>query len=113
MISRLAAVITALAGLTGCLGDADFFFAVNPGVIQDVANGGNGVVIGIGVDGAQSSTLIDGTLPAGMTLQTDGTIAGLPEETGTFRFTVETVDADGQSQLRTGVVEIGEGTAVP
>jgi hypothetical protein len=110
MIPRLATAVLALTGLTGCLGDVDFFFAVNGDVIQSVANEGNGVVIGVGVDGAQSSTLIDGGLPAGMTLQTDGTIAGLPEETGTFQFTVETLDADGQAWLRTSLVEIDEGT---
>jgi len=110
MIPRLATAVLALAGLTGCLEDVDFFFAVNADVFQDVANEGNGVIIGFGVDGAQSSTLVDGGLPAGMTLQTDGTIAGLPEETGTFKFTVETIDADGQSWLRTNLVEIDEET---
>lgn len=106
MIPRLATAVLALTGLTACLEDVDFFFAVNGQVFQDVAETGNGIIIGVGSEGAQSSTLIDGGLPAGMTLQTDGTIMGVPEEAGTFKFTVETIDADGQAFLRTNLVEI-------
>ncbi|HEX5035895.1 MAG TPA: Ig domain-containing protein [bacterium] len=110
MKPRLATAVLALTGLTACLEDVDFFFSVNGQVFQDVAQSGNGVIIGIGRDDAQSSTLVDGGLPAGMTLQTDGTIAGLPEETGTFKFTVETIDADGRAHLLTSLVEIDEAT---
>jgi hypothetical protein len=40
-------------------------------------------------------TLADGTLPAGVTLSPDGTIAGTPTQSGAFPFTVEANDGTG------------------
>lgn len=42
-------------------------------------------------------TRIGGSLPAGLTLQSDGTLSGKAEATGTFHFTVEVRDRNGDS----------------
>jgi putative Ig domain-containing protein len=106
MVTRFAIAALALAGLTACPEDLGFFFAVNADMFRQIAEEGNGVIIGVGIDGAQSSDLVEGAIPAGMILQTDGTIVGVPESAGSFKFTVETIDADGQAIVRTNWVEI-------
>lgn len=108
MLTRLAALALLLTSLTACPEGTEFFFFSNGQVFNDVLESGNGIIIGVGVDGAQSSTLVSGDLPPGMALQADGTVAGVPEENGLFEFTVETVDAEGQAALRTRIVEIGD-----
>ncbi len=45
--------------------------------------------------GAITYTLASGTLPAGITLATDGTLSGTPTETGSFPITVTATDANG------------------
>ena len=39
-------------------------------------------------------SLASGTLPAGLTLNADGSITGTPSETGTFNFTAQATDSD-------------------
>lgn len=108
MIPRLLAVVLTLAGLTACPENIDFFFFSNGQVFNDVLEEGNGIIIGVGTEDAESSELVAGDLPLGMTLQPDGTVTGIPEETGLFEFTIETVDFEGLATLETHLVEIEE-----
>lgn len=45
--------------------------------------------------GPYTFSLASGSLPKGVTLQPDGTLTGIPEETGTFTFTVKAIDKNG------------------
>ncbi|MGB0372645.1 MAG: glycosyl hydrolase family 28-related protein [Opitutales bacterium] len=47
-----------------------------------------------------SWSLVEGALPAGLTLSGEGTLSGQAIETGTFSFTLEVVDGDGGEQGR-------------
>ncbi len=47
----------------------------------------------VGGEGAKTWTVTTGALPAGVTLATDGTLAGTPTETGSFNFTVKVTDS--------------------
>src|SRR5690606_9115940 len=49
---------------------------------------------------APYSFALTGTLPAGLTLAADGTLAGTPTEAGTFNLTVTATDANGQTGSR-------------
>ena len=52
------------------------------------------------------ATILRGTLPAGMTLNTDGTFAGAPTETGAFRFVVKVSNPAGSVQHRYRMVSV-------
>ncbi len=47
--------------------------------------------------GPYTYTLVGGSLPAGMSLSTDGWLTGLPQDAGTFTFTVRVADLSGCS----------------
>ncbi len=47
-----------------------------------------------GGTGPLTHTLASGSLPAGITLAADGTLSGVPDESGTFDFTVSATDAN-------------------
>lgn len=47
----------------------------------------------IGGVGAKSWTVSSGTLPSGVTLSSDGNLAGIPTESGSFSFTVKVTDS--------------------
>ncbi|HYM60173.1 MAG TPA: putative Ig domain-containing protein [Thermoanaerobaculia bacterium] len=49
--------------------------------------------------GTTNFLLVTGTLPAGLTLATNGTLSGTPHQTGTFPITVRAVDANGCSAV--------------
>jgi Peptidase A4 family/Putative Ig domain len=53
-----------------------------------------------------SWTLASGSLPAGLSLQADGTISGTPMQTGTYRFGVEVADSASPDQTATASVSI-------
>ncbi|OLP52322.1 beta strand repeat-containing protein [Allorhizobium taibaishanense] len=53
------------------------------------------VLIGSGGTSPYSFALTTGTLPAGLTLASDGTLAGTPSATGTFAFAITATDANG------------------
>ena len=48
-----------------------------------------------GAIGGATFTLNSGTLPAGLTLSTDGVLSGTPTQTGTFPITVKVTDGNG------------------
>lgn len=60
-----------------------------------------------GGSGPVAWSVIGGALPSGLTLSTDGVLAGTPTETGTFPFTVQ-AESGGQTVGRELVIEIGE-----
>ncbi|WVX87797.1 major tail protein [Gordonia phage BillDoor] len=47
----------------------------------------------VGGEGTKTWTVTTGTLPAGVTLAANGTLAGTPTETGSFNFTVKVTDS--------------------
>jgi len=51
-------------------------------------------------------TVSSGTLPAGISLSADGTLAGTPTAAGTFSFTVNVTDASGQSATEAASVTV-------
>jgi VCBS repeat-containing protein len=48
-----------------------------------------------GASGTATFTLASGTLPAGITLATNGTLSGTPTQTGSFAITVKVTDSNG------------------
>lgn len=109
MLPRLLAAVLALTALTACPEGVDFFVNINGDVVQRVQANGGGVIIGVGsltAEDVASTSLVDGQIPPGLTLQPDGTVSGVPEEIGFFEFTVETVDAEGRAALETTLVEV-------
>ncbi|MBR0035781.1 MAG: putative Ig domain-containing protein, partial [Synergistaceae bacterium] len=55
--------------------------------------------------------LVSGTLPAGLTLNTDGSLTGTPTEDGTFTFTVGAYDSTGIRTTRTYTITINAGSS--
>jgi hypothetical protein len=56
-------------------------------------------------------TVSSGTLPAGISLSADGTLAGTPTAAGTFSFTVNVTDANGQSAAEATSVTVIAGVS--
>ena len=54
-----------------------------------------------GGDGSYSWSLASGTLPAGLTLGTDGSVSGTPTATGSSTFTARVESGDGQAATET------------
>lgn len=63
----------------------------------DVNHAYSEVLAGAGSTGPYTFDLIGGTLPTGLTLFTDGTVAGTPTQSGLFTFTVSVNDEAGHS----------------
>jgi uncharacterized protein YhjY with autotransporter beta-barrel domain len=57
-------------------------------------------IVASGGTAAYSYTVTGGSLPAGVTLSTGGTLAGMPTTNGTFNFTVTATDANGYTGNR-------------
>lgn len=113
-MKRIILIIGLIFGTSGCLEDVGLFFAFNVNDIEEAIQEGEGViVIGVANEDSDSAKLVSGQLPAGLTLEPDGTVQGIPEETGTFEFAIETVEADGSSMQQNYVVEITEGHTPP
>ena len=86
-----------------------------PGVINTtsfpIAQVGIGYEYGLtarGGDGDFDWSLVDGALPAGLSLSVDGVIDGVPEESGTSAFTVRVESGDGQVVERAFSIEVEE-----
>jgi hypothetical protein len=54
-------------------------------------------------------TVSSGSLPAGISLSADGVLTGTPTATGTFAFTVQVTDANGQSATQNLSVAVAQG----
>ena len=83
-------------GGAGC-GDVVWFVSFNSGQADDALV--NGFVLVIGSPHSQpleSVNLVEGELPPGMEIQEDGTVQGIPEESGDFEFTLELTETTGK-----------------
>ena len=96
-------------GLTAC-GEVSFFFFWNTGNLGGTPNAGAGIfVIGTPVDDPEEVSdiqIVSGSIPQGMKLMEDGTIQGIPTETGFFAITQEVHRLDGSVQERFFEAEI-------
>ena len=50
--------------------------------------------------------LVEGEIPKGMAIMSDGTVQGVPDETGVFDFTLQFFSTDGSSDEQTFHVEL-------
>jgi len=99
--------------VAACGSEFSFFFVSNPGAFDDVETQG-GIIIEVrdpnDADHIESVTIIQGTLPLGMELFPDGTLRGIPEESGFFSFTAEWRFADGHSERQRIELELNDAT---
>src|SRR5690606_32102597 len=80
---------------------------LTPAALADgVAGTAYSQAISAGGGVAPYSFALTGTLPAGLTLAADGTLAGTPTEAGTFNLTVTATDANGQTGSRAYALRI-------
>ena len=71
--------------------------------------------VGLNADGdyvppAPAFAIVDGVLPPGLTLATDGRLGGTPTTGGTYAFTVEGEDANGFVATRSYAITIADPT---
>lgn len=95
---QLAAVTYLSVTISG--GTPGFVFDSSQGGTNLTGQAGTPIAVTLTAAGAAEPvtwTLTDGVLPAGVTLGSDGVLAGTPTQTGTFSFTVEAVAAGGAS----------------
>lgn len=101
-ISCHLGLLAVLMSMPAC-GEATFFFIWNTGTFGDPRGGFVGVFV-IGEpseEPLEEVVLVDGRIPRGMAIQSDGTIQGIPEETGDFVITLGLKYLDGRSQTVT------------
>lgn len=55
-------------------------------------------------------TIVGGALPDGLDMSPDGVISGIPTDVGTFDFTVQVEDADGETATKDLSITIGDGS---
>ncbi|MCX7605372.1 MAG: Ig domain-containing protein, partial [Bryobacteraceae bacterium] len=81
---------------------------------QGAAGTAYSLVFGItGGSAPYTWSVISGSLPPGLTLAANGTLAGVPAASGTFQFTVKAVDAGQAATQATFTLTIGAGTQPP
>jgi len=106
-INRFAFVVfLALFFGPGC-GSVAWFVSFNTGQVDDALQ--NGFVLVIGTPHSQpleSVNLVEGELPPGMEVQSDGTVEGIPEESGNFDFTLELTETSGKVLRNSYSVEV-------
>ena len=61
-----------------------------------------------GGSGTYAWSLTSGTLPAGVTLAPTGGIAGIPEGSGTYPFSVSVSDTEGRATTHSGVIVVAD-----
>jgi len=96
-LSRWMVILGCVALFAAC-GDLDFFVFVNNTIHVDgeVASGAI-LVIGTPRDpDPVSVVLASGTLPPGMEIKNDGTVRGVPTESGHFEFTLDITEENGK-----------------
>lgn len=87
--------------LTGC-GEATFFFIWNTGGLADSSGAVAVFVIGTpSEEEVESVQLVEGRIPRGMKLHSDGTVQGIPVEKGDFTLTLALEYAEGPPVLVT------------
>lgn len=89
---------------SACGSDVVWFVSWNTGPVET-----NGLVVIIGTPHDQpleSVKLIDGAFPLGMNLEPDGTVQGIPKESGEFNFTLELTETSGRVLQKNYSVEV-------
>ncbi|HKY63587.1 MAG TPA: putative Ig domain-containing protein [bacterium] len=87
-----------------CGSDLVWFVSWNTGDIEE-----GGLVVVIGTPHSQplkSVELIEGEIPAGMHVESDGTVQGVPEEAGHFDFTLRLTETSGRVLQKSYSVEV-------
>ncbi len=85
-----------LAGLMSGCGEATVFFFFNTGPLETEGAVGGVVVVGTAIEPPpQEVRLLSGNLPEGMEVMDNGTVQGIPEESGEFDFTLAVTHSDG------------------
>ena len=90
---KIFSLLLALLWLSHCGSEVVWFVSWNGGLIEPT-----GLVVVIGSprdEDPKQVRIVEGRLPKGLQLQADGTVRGIPEETGPFDFTLEFTDRDG------------------
>lgn len=89
---------------SSCGSDVVWFVSWNAGPIEQ-----NGLVVIIGTPHDQplaSVELIDGEIPNGMHVETNGTVQGIPKEAGEFDFTLRLTETSGRVLEKSYSVEV-------
>ena len=90
--------------IPACGSDLVWFVSWNSGPIDR-----DGLVVIIGTPHDQpleSVELIEGEIPAGMAIEPDATVRGIPEEAGQFDFTLELTESRGRVLEKSYSVEV-------
>ena len=104
IIVRLLLIISLL--FQGC-GDVTFFFFFNTGQIDDARRSGAILIIGtVPEEEPKEVRVVSGKIPKGMKLMSDGTIQGIPEESGLFVITVRITYQDNSVEEMLYEIEI-------
>jgi hypothetical protein len=94
----------------GACGEVSFFFFWNTGNLGGTPNAAAGIfVIGTPVEDPEEVNdiqIVSGRVPRGMKLMEDGTIQGVPQETGFFAITQSVHRTDGSVEERFFEAEI-------
>jgi dienelactone hydrolase len=104
---------TAVATLTLTNDDPAFTLAVSSGGTSISGTSGTALTSTLsasGGTGPYSWSVISGTLSAGVTLNSDGTLTGTPSNTGTFTITAQATDANGNSDTQTFTITVSSGS---
>jgi hypothetical protein len=113
-IISVAYLLFGALSLGGCGADVDWFVSFHGGEIQQ-----DGLVVIIGSAHSEpldKVVLVEGEIPPGMELQADGTVQGVPEQGGTYDFTLELTEKNGKVLRKAYSVEIeppAEGAEAP
>lgn len=90
----------------GC-GDAVWFVSFNSGQADDALLNGFVLVIGTPhTEPLESVSLVEGDLPPGMEIHDNGTVQGIPEESGSFDFTLELTETSGKVLRKSYSVQV-------
>jgi hypothetical protein len=105
MTRRCLPLLISLFLLTSsCGSDVVWFVSWNSGPIEQ-----EGLVVIIGTPHAEPLTnveLIEGEIPKGMHVESDGTVRGIPEEGGEFDFTLQLTEKSGRVLEKSYSVEV-------
>jgi hypothetical protein len=96
--------MTLLLLASACGSDVVWFVSWNSGPVER-----EGLVVIIGTPHDQPLTsveLIEGDIPKGMHLESDGTVRGIPQEGGEFDFILRLTEAGGEILQKSYSVEI-------
>lgn len=84
------------------IGSFEISISISPSSLADAKQGAlySQLLSATDCSGVCAFDLIDGSLPSGLSLSSDGVISGVPAETGAFSFTVSAKDSTGVAGVR-------------